>query len=86
MARWLLRLSEFQFNIIYRRGKSHNNADACSRYPFDKNINDDHQTKDNIHFELLRHKNKGTSTDDLDEVMNWLIPTKITSIKPKDVI
>ena len=33
LARWLEKLQEFQFTIIHRPGKSHNNADALSRIP-----------------------------------------------------
>ena len=33
LARWLLQLSELEFDIVHRRGVLHNNADALSRYP-----------------------------------------------------
>ncbi|KAI8484640.1 hypothetical protein Bbelb_375810 [Branchiostoma belcheri] len=32
-ARWAIELSTYQFNITYRAGKSHDNADAMSRRP-----------------------------------------------------
>ena len=34
LARWLLQLSELEFDIVHRRGVLHNNADALSRYPY----------------------------------------------------
>ncbi|KAI4905005.1 hypothetical protein NFI96_003630 [Prochilodus magdalenae] len=33
MARWLTTLQEYQFQIVHREGKKHNNADALSRRP-----------------------------------------------------
>ena len=36
--RWVGQLADFNFNIIYRPGKSHIDADTLSRYPLDINI------------------------------------------------
>ena len=33
MARWLKQLEEYDFEIVHRQGKLHNNADAMSRLP-----------------------------------------------------
>ena len=33
LARWLEQLQEFNFTIVHRRGRKHNNADALSRLP-----------------------------------------------------
>jgi hypothetical protein len=33
LARWLEKLQQFNFNIVHRQGKSHQNADALSRLP-----------------------------------------------------
>ena len=33
LARWLIRISNYTFRIIYRSGKQHTNADALSRWP-----------------------------------------------------
>ena len=33
MARWLQNLQEFDFEIVHRKGRLHNNADALSRVP-----------------------------------------------------
>ena len=35
LTRWILSLSQYNFNIVYRPGKSHNNADGLSRLPLD---------------------------------------------------
>ena len=33
LARWLEKLQQFNFNVVHRQGKSHQNADALSRLP-----------------------------------------------------
>ena len=38
LARWLEQLEEFDFEIVHRRGKLHNNADALSRLPCDQDV------------------------------------------------
>ena len=34
MARWLERLSDFDFEVQHRSGRLHNNADGLSRFPW----------------------------------------------------
>jgi hypothetical protein len=36
LARWLIRLENYDFTIKYRKGKNHINADALSRWPIDQ--------------------------------------------------
>lgn len=36
LARWLIRLSNYDFKIIYRSGKTHGNADALSRWALEE--------------------------------------------------
>ena len=36
LSRWITRLSEYDYTIVHRRGKSHGNADALSRRPREK--------------------------------------------------
>ena len=33
VARWLVQIAEYDFEIVNRPGKQHTNADALSRYP-----------------------------------------------------
>ena len=35
VARWLEKLSEYNYDIEHRPGKNHNNADSLSKYPVD---------------------------------------------------
>ncbi len=35
MARWILQLQEYEFDVQYRRGRENANADALSRLPLD---------------------------------------------------
>jgi hypothetical protein len=42
MARWLERLQEFDFSIVHRPGKKHQNADALSRLPCQQCGRDSH--------------------------------------------
>ena len=37
IARWILQLEEYDFEIIYKQGKSHGNADGMSRIPVEVN-------------------------------------------------
>ena len=39
VARWLEKLSEYNYDIEHRPGKNHNNADSLSRYPVDTTTN-----------------------------------------------
>ena len=34
LGRWVLRMQEFDFEIIHREGKKNQNADAISRFPY----------------------------------------------------
>src|SRR5882757_8148500 len=40
LARWALRLQEYNFKIIYKNGKAHTNVDPLSRYPTKEDIKD----------------------------------------------
>src|SRR5271156_332479 len=63
LARWLLKLSEYNFDIEYRKSSLHKNAGSCSRYPY---LDADELPTEKVNFDTLRCKNKYTSTDDLE--------------------
>ena len=44
MARWLERLQEYDFDIVHRRGRQHQNADSLSRLPCKQCGRESHQT------------------------------------------
>ena len=43
MARWLERLQEYDFDIVHRRGRQHQNADSLSRLPCKQCRHENHQ-------------------------------------------
>jgi len=44
LARWLEKLQEYQFTIVYRQGKKRVNVDALSRLPYTQCGIESHQT------------------------------------------
>lgn len=40
LARWIMDLQEFDFNITHKSGRLHTNADALSRLPRDNELSD----------------------------------------------
>ena len=46
LARYSLRLQEFDFKIEYKSGKAHNNCDALSRFPAAENHNDNQNSNE----------------------------------------
>ena len=41
LVRWSLLLMEYDFDVVYKSGKSHQNVDTLSRYPIEKPDSDD---------------------------------------------
>ena len=65
VTRWKLKLAEYDFDVIYKAGKTNVNADALSRNPIDlENIeNDDINNKNNIEINLIEQKNAKCISD-----------------------
>ena len=57
VARWIIRLGSFDFNISHRAGKDHGNADAMSREPFSC------AQCDIVHHEAKKFKRKNEEED-----------------------
>ena len=65
VTRWKLKLAEYDFDVIYKAGKTNVNADALSRNPIDlKNIeNDVINNENNIEINLIKQKNAKCISD-----------------------
>ena len=46
LARWIIRLNDFSFSIIYKQGKANGNADALSRWPLEEDTTNDTQDEE----------------------------------------
>lgn len=53
MKRWCLKLSAYNYNLQYRAGSRHQNADALSRLPLPDRIEEPHPPGDILMFEAL---------------------------------
>ena len=75
LTRWRLKLAEFDFNIIYRKGKANANADAMSRINIDE--------KPERIMDVL-HTLFSISPEQIDSISNTKLLTAISSIVLKD--
>lgn len=53
MTRWCIKLSAYDYSIIYRHGKNHQNADALSRLPLPERLDEPWPPGDVLLFEAL---------------------------------
>ncbi|XP_037529456.1 uncharacterized protein K02A2.6-like [Rhipicephalus sanguineus] len=53
MTRWCIKLSAYDYNIVYRHGKNHQNADALSRLPLPERLDEPWPPGDVLLFEAL---------------------------------
>ncbi|XP_037524947.1 uncharacterized protein LOC119401719 [Rhipicephalus sanguineus] len=53
MTRWCIKLSAYDYNIVYRQGKNHQNADALSRLPLPECLDEPWPPGDALLFEAL---------------------------------
>ena len=83
MARWLERLQEFDFAIVHRPGKKHQNADALSRLPCQQCGRDSHSEKVPVVAltSLVGDVNLGKLQEE-DASMGLLIQAKLQDEKP----
>ena len=55
LARWSLRLQEYDFNILYRPGRANANADALTRLPVADNDNENPTDDDAVDEDVVNH-------------------------------
>ncbi|XP_037521382.1 uncharacterized protein K02A2.6-like [Rhipicephalus sanguineus] len=53
MTRWCIKLAAYDYNIVYRHGKNHQNADALSRLPLPERLDEPWPPGDVLLFEAL---------------------------------
>ncbi|XP_037504904.1 uncharacterized protein K02A2.6-like [Rhipicephalus sanguineus] len=53
MTRWCIKLSAYDYNIVYRHGKNHQNADALSRLPLPERLDEPWPPGEVLLFEAL---------------------------------
>ena len=77
LARWSLRLQEYDFEITYRPGKFHVNADSLSRLPMKTPSTDETATDDGDGFEplgsiMMLHMNYNPTAEEvLENLLTW---------------
>ena len=88
LARWLLRVREFDFELVYRDGKQNGNADALSRWLLDENLPDNFITEANteepgivinaIFFQQVDSNEMQKEDEDITRFKEYLISGKQT--------
>ena len=53
LARWIVRLEQYEFNIEYRKGSAHGNADALSRWPLKDKDEEGEDDFNDIHINTI---------------------------------
>lgn len=76
VARWIVRLSEYQFTIEYRPGSVNGNADALSRWPADRVWVKDEDENEEFEVNAIQLVNETNGDQELDEdickIIEWM--------------
>ena len=84
LARWLEKLQQFNFSIVHRQGKSHQNADALSRLPCNQCGREEHQTVAHISqpSESQSYQPEMRELQQRDPDLNVVLKAKEEQVKP----
>src|SRR5271156_2911995 len=83
LARWMLKLSQYNYTIKYRKNADHVDCDMLSRFPYSDNISEiPTENKNEFVMEKFCRKSKGTDTSDLN---NYINSKKIKNPFPRKV-
>lgn len=85
LARWAIRLSQYDFRVKYRPGVTHGNVDGLSRSAQQANLSDAAITIDALHA-LPSSPALSDSSDDDDPHIYTLMPAHATTLPPDSML